>query len=399
MAGTMPYLQVDTPQEQPPAPFGLFSAATPILITDPHGLAGVQYEYDCATGLMTWPGMCGASTPAPVPVSATPALTGTRTGTDPDFVYSLSVAVPSTPADRSYTVTVVADGNAYVVQASGSGTVVPVYTDRTGASAGTITITDNITGDTLGPLQWAQAADGTVTSDLPSPWTYNDVGMPLKRTPPDWQTITGDPFTVVATEECLPVGYTLEQLNERARRRLRTNEQGAVERVIWTGAQGNNPNLAGSSPTVLGGSDTTPVDIVTAVGLIEEWYGQAHTGDGPAFVHANRRVASLAQRFAQATTFGTIKQTPLQHTWVFGEGYPLTGPANAAPAAGGAWIFVTSPVTVRRTEIRTNAGMAYRQNLPHHQAERSYVVSWHCAVAAVQVDLTANNTANAAAAA
>lgn len=391
----MPHFELPNPPlEQPPLPFGLFSAATPIEFPSERMRAGFWYEYDCSVGAQTWPGMCGASAPAPVDVTAAPALTGARTGTDPDFVYALSIAIPSTPTTRTYTVAVTADGDAYTIQATGAGTPVTIYTDRTTVSAGTITITDNASGDVLGPFQWAQSADGTATTDLPASWAYTDDGHPPKNSPGDWQVIIGDPFTVVATDDCLPFKYTLDQIRERARRRLRVNEQGAVERALWTGDQNNRPALAHSDPEILGGSGTTPVDIVTAVGLIEQWYASNVTGAGPGFVHAPRRVAALAKRFALADAFGTIRQTPLQNTWVFGEGYPGTGPENVAPAAGAAWVYVTSPVLVYRSQIKDDAASAHEQNATHTQAERSYALAWTCGTAAVQIATTANNTGN-----
>lgn len=78
---------------------------------------------------------------------------------------------------------------------------------------------------------------------------------------------------------------------------------------------------------------------------------------------------------------------------MIGSGYPGTGPAGAAPAAGSTWVFATGPVAVWRSDVYMvpndlSEAVDRSINDVTVYAERYYAVGYSCAVLAVNVDLT-----------
>jgi hypothetical protein len=210
-------------------------------------------------------------------------------------------------------------------------------------------------------------------------------GLPATR-------VIATPFLVYGLETCL-LGLTMDETIERARLRLAANEDLTVEYNFWTGEIGNTPNLAGSTPEILGGSAVIPVDLTTGLSLLEEWLGLHTRFIG--FIHVNRAAAAVAAESTLATRAGNRLETSLGNVWVFGSGYPRTGPeGQPAPTGRQFWMFATRQPTIRRTEIFVpaelgdGAALNYRKNNAFVLAERVYVVDFPCETAAVKVDLS-----------
>lgn len=199
--------------------------------------------------------------------------------------------------------------------------------------------------------------------------------------------VEATPFAVYAVEECL-LGLSAQERNERARQRLALIEQGVVEEVFWTGRLGNTPALATGAPFLVADPDT-PVDLVTGVSLLEQWLGRNSGATG--FLHVNRGAAAVAAEHQQTVRAGNQLQTHLGNTWVFGGGYPTSGPTGQpAPTGREVWMFATRQVTVRRTEVAIPEEpiVDWRKNRAMVLAERVYVVDYPCQAAAVLVDLS-----------
>lgn len=383
MAGSLPYAHVPGPPEAPPSPYGLFTAATMLEDLRAPATAGIQYEVDCSTDLIVWPGPCPIPTGEVLTRSVTVRLEGRRT----ESGYTVTAfASEESGAVVELAVTVVSGTfteTAMVVTGT-NGTA--IYSGTEPAS-GTIQVVAG--GTDTGQLPLTQSLDdGSIINGYIPVITF-DVTVevdpaPPKSHPPSRHTVTADAFTLVAVEECSLVGYSMTELQGFASRNLRENEQRWVERVVWEGAYGNSPSLTGCEPELPAGD--TAVDVITAVSLAEEWYGRNLNGRG--VLHGSNALAALAKSNELTDRYGVKYTTPLGHSWAFGDGYQRTGPPGSTTGDNEAWMFVTGPVTIRRTAIRGSAGMQYRQNKPVITSERIYVVDWACGCAAIKVDLS-----------
>lgn len=192
--------------------------------------------------------------------------------------------------------------------------------------------------------------------------------------------VTGTPWGLVAADSRV-LGRSESDVRRQLRQRFLAGEQAAAERVIETGMLGNTPNLT-QEAAVLPGT----VDLVDAVGLLEQWL--ADTTGGVGVIHAPKTVAPRAKAAEQLQVSGPRAQTVLGSTWAFGTGYTGTAPAGQTDD-GSLWLYATPPVTVRRSALiepadwgsgafdrATNSGFLL--------VERLYVVDWPCGAAAIK---------------
>lgn len=202
--------------------------------------------------------------------------------------------------------------------------------------------------------------------------------------------VNGTPFVSYLGVECALVGRTLEEYEISVRNALDICEQRTIERTFWTGDQGNDPHLAsGAAVTILDGSDATALGIMQGVGALESWLGDNYCGVGS--LHAPRGLASYAANFRLIEGSNPRLLTPLGNRWAFGAGYSAnTGPDGTPAAAGTAWIYATGQVNIWRSEIWIQPGaleQAFnkRTNDVELFAERAFVITLECAIAAVRV--------------
>lgn len=206
------------------------------------------------------------------------------------------------------------------------------------------------------------------------------------------------PFAVYATLVCGPFGESVQYMTDKTGERLYCSEQHAAEAAFWLGDVGNSPFIAdaagpyGAPVDVSGGlSFATITDAVAA--LETHAYSTVPYGYN-AVLHATPAVAAYAAdafllQTAQ-TGYGAvwgakpdepILRTPLGSKWVFGGGYPGTGPAAAAPGAGHTFIWITGNVTVWRQPEWTappREVMDYAHNQWRILTERGYLATFDC---------------------
>jgi hypothetical protein len=204
-----------------------------------------------------------------------------------------------------------------------------------------------------------------------------------------YNVVTGDPFVVMATAVCAPVGLGEDRANRLVVDRLKAGEQAAVEDIFSRGTFGQAPSLANNaSATTL----TAAANVVNALGALESWlyarYGPAGTLHIPA-VAAAEVMAVTGVRYDTASG---IWLTAMGTKVSFGNYSGLTA-AGAAPAAGHTTFYITGQVTIWRDSDSDIFVAPYGQvlnrstNQAYMLAERNYVLAFDCFVAAIDVDL------------
>lgn len=198
-----------------------------------------------------------------------------------------------------------------------------------------------------------------------------------------------DPFVVMASVSCAPVGLTNERLREFLLERLYAGEQATVERIFSDGLVGANPSLANSTPVVplLAAS----ADIVAAFGLLE---GDLYANYGlPGVLHLPMR----AMEYAKSAHIIDMDPAGIWRTAVgtavVGANYSGLGPAAQVPGAGAQYIYITGQVAIWRapdaelfvTEERDALNRATNQVVG--RVEREYVVGYECRSAATLTTL------------
>jgi hypothetical protein len=191
------------------------------------------------------------------------------------------------------------------------------------------------------------------------------------------------PFTVYGHFNCSPVGYTPAEAQARAEAHLLAREEQRVERAVWTGDLGNEPNFKDADNL----TTTAAVDPITAIELLEEWsvlkYGAL------AVLHMTRPVALHLLSLDVLEVKGSRIQSRIGTPVVAGGGYTGAGPTGGtAPTAGQSWVYITPPLFYYRSEVMTSSNnqgdlLDRGVNNLYAIAERSYLVGYDpCGVGA-----------------
>lgn len=212
------------------------------------------------------------------------------------------------------------------------------------------------------------------------------------------------PFAVYASLVCGPRGMTPQYMTQKTLERLHSSEQHAVEEAFWTGAAGNTPAIDGPGAVDVGAGGTF-ANIVDGVAALEAHaygtvpYGYHAVLHANSAVHAYAAESHLVHTAAEgfAPVWGTTVDEPTLRTslgtkWVFGGGYPGTGPAGVAPGAGETYIWITGNVTVWRQAEWTPpdpARSAFDKTLNQFKllAERGYLATYECFTAYALVSI------------
>ena len=207
--------------------------------------------------------------------------------------------------------------------------------------------------------------------------------------------VEGTPFVSYLGVQCALPGRTLEEYQANVFNALDLCEQRTIETTFWTGDQGNEPHLASDDPDtgaeILAGSDVTALGVMQGVAALESWLGDNYCGVG--VLHAPRGLAPYAANFQLLRGDNPRLLTPLGTRWAFGAGYSVnTGPDGTAAEAGTAWIYATGQVNVWRSPIwmqpdQIEYGFNTRTNDVEIIAERAFVITRECGIAAVRVRL------------
>jgi len=206
-------------------------------------------------------------------------------------------------------------------------------------------------------------------------------------------TMAAEPFWVYAKKHCGTVGRTPGEIEQAVRQQLISGEQQQVEAAIWTGGGiGVAPNLSASAATVV--TPSAP-GAGAAIAALEEAAYDTYGYNG--VIHINTRAYGALAYAQLLVRDGAQLKTPIGTVWSIGSGYPITGLLDVAPAAGFVWAFMTSTVTMWRSEIMVPSvteTIDRTLNQYNATAERVYAVTWDCPqVFAVQVPIAAPATA------
>lgn len=206
---------------------------------------------------------------------------------------------------------------------------------------------------------------------------YEPGEAPDKPHDPDAAEVVTGVFGVLSTLNCSAVGYTLEELTTKVRRRLEASEQSAVESAFWTGLdlEGNALdilNLNGEAENVPAGYD--PGLITDVIGALER-YAYTLQGYGyQAYIHAPVEVAAFAHESGQVLKDGNRLVTPMGSVWSFG----------AYPSGS---IIITGQTTVwRASETQVYDAFETTTNERLLVAERAYAVSFDCFAGRAEFD-------------
>jgi len=220
---------------------------------------------------------------------------------------------------------------------------------------------------------------------------------PIERTT---QFCHADPFVLVGSYQCPPVGRQADEAFEIARQRLLKWEGRQLERTLWTGEVANgtgfvNPSFAyGNEECGIEPVDLTPgggaLDPVGAIAALEAALGDTV---GCGVIHVPYGMAAYLQALHLLERDGESYFTSTGFQVILGHGYPGSGPANAPPAAGEMWLFGTGPLVMVRSNLmqipeNIQEGMNRLINDVEVRAERFYAVGFSCSLFAVRSTLT-----------
>lgn len=204
-----------------------------------------------------------------------------------------------------------------------------------------------------------------------------------KEADPENTLVDTGSFVVYSSLECASTGYTAQEFTAKVERRLLNGEQGAVEEAVWTGHGGDGtplgiPNFEDEGIAIPQSDD----DITAVLAALEDWAYRVQGYGNIAYIHAPVSVATWAADLFLIVEKGGIKYTPYGSVWVFGGGYPGTGPGGIAPPEGGAYLYITGQTTVwRSADIFTypvDQTLDRTTNQHFLLSEREYAVGFDC---------------------
>jgi hypothetical protein len=190
-------------------------------------------------------------------------------------------------------------------------------------------------------------------------------------------------FMVIASIECGSIGHTTAEDEARVSRRMANGEQGAVERALWTGLDDNGnsldiPSLDSESVAV---TAPEPDILASVISALEDYAYRIQGYGNVAYIHAPVSVAAHAAD-GLVISDGPLLRTPYGSIWIFGGGYPGTGPGGDPAPDGGAYLHVTGQVNVWRSSGMFIYPPAQTMNRVTNQklliAEREYAAGFDC---------------------
>lgn len=203
------------------------------------------------------------------------------------------------------------------------------------------------------------------------------------------ELITGTPFAVQAGLECGTVGMDAGRARTMVLQRLLAGEQARVEDIFSQGTFGQSPSLANNAAAV---TLTAVTGLVEAIGALENFLYATSEFGSLGVVHVPLRYAAQVIADAMLHLDGDIWRTALGTAVSFGN-YAGLDALGADPAAGHTNLYITGPVGIWRARDEDIFVSPYEGavNTTTNQvtmlAEREYVLTFDCHVAAVDVAL------------
>lgn len=370
----------------PPYQYGLQSQATVITGDQRIPFAGVIHDVDDCHAARCWHHNC----PEPVERTITVTLTGARTGTDPDFTYTISAKATIDPPDGlSYDMILQIQGTV-TYPMSTDGPAVEVYS-AAAPYTGTVKVEAN--GGWEATAKITQAAGGavtpaTITIPVEEPGPDPNDPKTAGQYPQDF--VEAGSFTVYAASPPCMGRDALDRAQARATARLTAGEWIAVERTIF-GSGGcrlpEDPWVNAEKP-----EGDTAVNMETALSALE--YGMREYG-GAGIIHAPRQSYPWWQKNRHIVRNGPRLETASGSGWAFGRGYFTAAPGQQTKIGkidpNKTWIYASGAVRIWRSTINTpgnrDTTFDHGQNATRAVAERTYTVSIQCPIVAVNVDL------------
>lgn len=203
----------------------------------------------------------------------------------------------------------------------------------------------------------------------------------------------GTDFTVTASFDCSPVGYTVDDAQAVANARLITQEETQVEKALWTGGLTNSPNF--SETTSTNTLTSTAVSAGVALGKVEQWLASHYGSKG--IIHVTRAAATILIGVGYLVAQGQQLHTKLGTPVVAGGGYDNSGPDGKVPDDGTFWVYGTPAILMYRGDVQTvtsdsSAHLDRSNNDFMAIAERQYVLAYEsCGPVAAEMSVGASN--------
>jgi hypothetical protein len=210
---------------------------------------------------------------------------------------------------------------------------------------------------------------------------------PEKNVPTGLNQVEGKPFMLYDGAACYPhTGRTEQELLDLAVGNLIAGEQKRLEAKFWEQMR----QTATIVDPPAGSVDDAWANFCLAVGTLDDLLAKTYGGIG--VLHAPRFLIALATLKNLTHRDGGRLLGPADNPWAFGAGYNLNGPPVSGdddnPAGTGqAWLYITGPVVLRRSDIQTHATFGIRDNERRALAERNYVLTADCPALAVKVTI------------
>lgn len=197
---------------------------------------------------------------------------------------------------------------------------------------------------------------------------------------------TAGPVTVYYGQDCPPMGRTFDEAATRVRSGLAIGEPAALEGWFET----NVLSPAATDLTPAAGPMSPP----QALAVLEGYLGVNYGGVG--VVHVPIGLAAVFGAAGILLDKGARRETWAGNLVALGAGYEVNvGPVSSSgdptdAAADAFWVYITGPVTARREAVDVLArgdrdALDIVLNDRYMLAERTWVLSYECAVAAIQV--------------
>lgn len=174
------------------------------------------------------------------------------------------------------------------------------------------------------------------------------------------------PVTVWAYDECDLTAPSRAEVRARVKQIIRLQDQTAIEREFANRLLEDVDALPGTVPTA--------VNLKKAVGYIEGELAKTNT---VGYIHIAADL--VAEETGLFLGSGTVRKSPLGHTWVIGGGY--------VDALGDTLVATSKPYGFRY-EHEVRDAIDEKANIFAAVAERSVLIGYEAAIAAVTIDTT-----------
>jgi len=183
--------------------------------------------------------------------------------------------------------------------------------------------------------------DGNIGLICPAPGS-------VKEACPNPTIVEFQPFYVYASDKCSTWSYKERDFYGRATRKLLAAESWFLEHEIMldTLALGNPAIATAGAVTVTAGALPPHV----ALARLEDALGDCNRGSR-SMIHVRPGILDLLVVGQVLRREGNVWLTPMDNIVVPGRGYPATGPAGQPIGVNSEWIYATSMVQIRRSEI------------------------------------------------